>query len=381
MPAQTFGPSTAIADTSLAQDVPTANFGALNFIRVSHAATAVRVNGLLSWPISLIPPGSIVIAAILALKTTATSLVSNQPAHAYPLTKPFTQGTETGGTANSGATFNKYNSAAEGGNNWDTPGGDYDPAFGSAFILPNTVRDVLADVTTAISAGLKFYRFAGRVGLLLRQDVDLIATGQTCDFHSNNAASSANWPRLTIVYLPPPVLDHRRPTISIRRRHDVEPSLQVAMYADLTRAANGDGLPGNGTVDYATPRTSGIPLWPAGQRTMYGGGFCRRRFARPAAMPAAGFGFASGGFAASPYCSPIPPFTWQVPFPLRDGNYVFGIRLSDRLGHEATSPVMELALSVAALPRPVSEARLVSYDAGSKIMAVAWNASPDVEVI
>lgn len=377
---QVLGPATPTRDAIIWENAPTANYGSRNSGLVGWPFTGQRSRHVLAWSVASIKPRSTIHAAILILPTLATTLTAPQPCRVNALTRMFTEGTENGGTTNTGVTWNKYNSAAEGGNNWTTAGGDLDSSVSATFFSPTSVVPVLVDVTAVVRLAMAQYQFNGLIGLIVLADT-LLNENKVWTPWLREAATVANRPSLMIVYSEPPILGNRNPTVSIRRRHDVEPGLSVAFYGDLTRASNADGLPGGGSPDYASALASGIPLWPFGQRSMYGGGYCHHPFARPGMASARGVGFAAAGYAMGGYCVPTSPLNWQVPFPLRDGDYVFGIRLADRLGNEATTPAMEVALTIAALPRPAVDARLESYDAGTKMIGVAWQASPDVEEI
>ena len=181
-----------------------------------------------------------------------------------------------------------------------------------------------------------------------------------------------------------PTVATRQPTLTIIRPHAVEPGCTVKVAGNIGRLPNGDGaptavlagpvLPGSA---YDSAIASGLPLWEAGQESFLGGGFADGGFLEDAAAPVLGLGFLDAGFLDGPFLDATGVFTFKVPFPLRDGAYLLGVRLADALGHEQTSPVNEVAFTVAALPRAPRDARIEGYAAG--LTTIAWDASPDIE--
>lgn len=181
-----------------------------------------------------------------------------------------------------------------------------------------------------------------------------------------------------------PTVATRQPTLTITRPHAVEPGCAVKVAGNFTRMANGDGVPSAlvggpalPSAAYDSPVASGLPLWESGQESFYGGGFAEGGFLEDAAAPALGLGFLDGGFLDGLFLDATGVFTFRMPFPLRDGIYMLGVRLTDSLGNEATSPVNEILFEVAALPREPRAARIEGYAAG--LTTIAWDASPDIE--
>ena len=181
-----------------------------------------------------------------------------------------------------------------------------------------------------------------------------------------------------------PTVATRQPTLTIVRPHAVEPGCAVKVAGNIARLPNGDGaptavlagpvLPGSA---YDSPLASGLPLWESGQESFLGGGFLDGGFLEDAAAPVLGMGFLDAGFLDGPFLDATGDFTYRVPFPLRDGTYLLGVRLTDALGNEQTGTVNEVAFTVAALPRAPQDARIEGYAAG--LTTIAWDASPDIE--
>lgn len=169
----TFGPNNPDRDALLYEPAPTANYGARTVGGCSWPFSGQRERTVLAWDVSSIPLLVTVNSATLTLMTQAVTLTSPQASHVYPLTKLITEGTENGGTTNSGCTWNKYDSAAEGGHDWDTAGGDYDGGYGDAFNAPTSVVAVNIDVTTAVQKALNDYRISDFIGLILMADAVL----------------------------------------------------------------------------------------------------------------------------------------------------------------------------------------------------------------
>lgn len=174
-------------------------------------------------------------------------------------------------------------------------------------------------------------------------------------------------------------IDNRYPTIRFPRLHGGEAGLRWILYWNGSRAANGDGEPGDGAaVDYDEPIAGPFELWPSGKFGFCHGGFAMGGFAvgRPLIGPA--LGFAQGPFAIGNFCRPGGYASYTFTFALRDGEYSVGVLFADRLGNIAGSGV-EVTFEVAALPRPSPALRLESYDSGSNTLVVSFDSSPDLE--
>lgn len=172
---------------------------------------------------------------------------------------------------------------------------------------------------------------------------------------------------------------HRQPTIRFPRLHKFQVGSQVLIYWNGSRAANGDGVAGGvAPVNYAAALAGPLDVWPNGQRSIFGGRFGRGGFGVDGGDGNAG-GFGTGPFAIGEFCSPGGWFEWAFPFVLRDGDYAVGVRMCDGLGNVTTSPTVELTFTVAAIPRPATRARIVSWDDGGNVLNIAWQHSPDFE--
>ncbi len=169
---------------------------------------------------------------------------------------------------------------------------------------------------------------------------------------------------------------HRRPTIRILRSAEVEHGVQVVLYWNGSRAANGDGLPGGAApVDDSKPLAAPASLWAKGAVGFSTGGFSAGAFGANAA-PDPTLGFSRGPYSAGPFGVGLSYWTWRFPFELRNGVYVIEARLMDALGNGQEMAIDSMSIEVAAVPRPVSKAWLAGYKV--PILTIAWRHSPDL---
>jgi len=198
----TYGPSTPTRDTRINEFAPTENYGVTTQCAVLSPFAGQRSAALLAFDVTSIPVGSTVSSATLLFKVAWNTLGAPQAAHVFALTRLFTEGTESGGTTNTGATWNKYNSAAQGGNNWTTAGGDWDATNGVAFNIPTGTSPLSIDVTTAVQQALDNHRISDIISLIVRTDATLGAN-QGAAVYLKEDGTASNRPTLEITYTEP----------------------------------------------------------------------------------------------------------------------------------------------------------------------------------
>ncbi len=174
------------------------------------------------------------------------------------------------------------------------------------------------------------------------------------------------------------VLDHRYPTVRIARDHHIEWGAEVALYWNGSRAPNNDGFTVGGEIDYTAPLAV-RRLWPEGlQPSLFGGGFGEGGFGVPQSGHDPQRGFGMGGFGEGPFGVGASYWSWQSPFPWRNGIYSLSARLRDRLGNEQATAVATFTIQISALPRAVPSVAVAGVAIGA--LQLTWKPSPDFEV-
>lgn len=161
------------------------------------------------------------------------------------------------------------------------------------------------------------------------------------------------------------LIQHRYPTIRFLRPLEIEDGARVSYFFNGGSAGNGDGTPGwMDAVDYATTIGGPVPINDRAEVIADGA----------STYPEMGFG--SGAFGDGPFGIGASYMDFRVPFALRDGDYTFGVRIEDRLGHRAVTG-NEISARIVAPARAPSDFVVTSYDAGADILNVQFRASPE----
>jgi hypothetical protein len=161
------------------------------------------------------------------------------------------------------------------------------------------------------------------------------------------------------------LIQHRHPTIRFLRPLEIEAGAQVSYFFNGGIAGNGDGTPGwNEPVDYDTPIGGPVPINDRAVELAEGA----------SNYPEMGFG--SGAFGDGPFGIGASYMDFTVPITLRDGDYTFGVRIEDALGHRAITG-SEISARVVAPARAPSDFVVESYDAGADLLHVTFRASPE----
>lgn len=175
-------------------------------------------------------------------------------------------------------------------------------------------------------------------------------------------------------------LAHRRPTIQFPRLHDAEFGASWRLHWNGQRAANGDGKPGadGAAIDYANAIAGPYELWTTGKLGYGLGGYGLGDYGCGGAHVQPAMGYGEAGYGVGGYGVPGGWASWQFPYDLRDGSYLVGVVLLDARGNVA-GVAAELAIEVAAVPRPPRAIRLDSYDGPNNVLVVSFDSSPDLE--
>lgn len=199
----TFGPANPDRDAHIEGLNPTFNYGQRNTLWLDWLTTAAsRV--LLAWDVSSIPVGAVVSSATLDFVIQTNGLSGATGYGAYPASPDvsqnlFVEGTGTGSATGDGATWLTF----DGSSVFDSAGGDYIAASKSAFNVTTGETTKSIDVKTAVQAALDNYRDGSdNIALLLKRDNES-GLLQSLRFWSNQAATPANRPLLTIDYVVP----------------------------------------------------------------------------------------------------------------------------------------------------------------------------------
>lgn len=161
------------------------------------------------------------------------------------------------------------------------------------------------------------------------------------------------------------LIQHRFPTIRFLRPDGIEDGARVSYFYNGSPAGNGDGNPGwTDGVDYDTPIGGPIPINDRAEVVADGA----------SNYPEMGFG--SGAFGDGPFGVGASYMDFTVPFDLRDGEYTFGVKIEDALGHESVT-ASEISARIVAPAREPSDFVVASYDAGADILNVQFRASPE----
>ncbi|MFO0971815.1 MAG: hypothetical protein U1A27_00035 [Phycisphaerae bacterium] len=171
----------------------------------------------------------------------------------------------------------------------------------------------------------------------------------------------------------------RSAIIRFVRLHPMGAGLRARLHWNGRLAANGDGLPplgGSAVVDYAAPLAGPVAVIPSGKHGFAAGGYAEGDAAIGSPEGGAPLGWAEGPYAIGEYAQPLGYCEIAVPLTLRDGAYTIGVALMDMAGNVAAG--QEIAVSVAALPRPAARARAESVSAG--LLRLAWDESPDLRL-
>lgn len=167
----------------------------------------------------------------------------------------------------------------------------------------------------------------------------------------------------------------RRPMLRIPRMEGLEPDIYIVLFWNASRAPNLDGVPGGeAAIDYTTPLAGPRRLFTDDQIVPFGGGFAAGGFGEVGASRSPSGGFGGGGFAAGAFGIGGSYFSWQFPFPLRDGVYKIAALYADALGNVQAPPGTILELEVAAVPRPPSN---LSFTVDGGNLIVDWFHSPE----
>lgn len=199
----TFGPENSLRDTFIQSGNPTFNWGARNLLQLDWFNPGEQ-RAMLCWDVNTIPTGVTVSSATLDMVVQNNTLALEVDCGAYPmLVLPsgdhFVEGTGLGSATGDGATWSTY----DGSTSWTTAGGDYDAGFKSSFSIAPSETTKSIDVTTAVQKALTSYRGSGgTIAILLRRDT---YSGSLTNYRlwSEQAATSANRPVLTINYTLP----------------------------------------------------------------------------------------------------------------------------------------------------------------------------------
>lgn len=172
--------------------------------------------------------------------------------------------------------------------------------------------------------------------------------------------------------------------ISFQRTHGVELGQQAAVCWNADRHSAGEGASQGGAaaVDYDTPISDRLAIWPPGGKCGLGLGRLGFRSLGMGQLhgPAnwgLGFGYLGlgelgiyGDYWRWDTSKAHPPLEG-----LRDGPYRFGMSLSDGVGNEASNPGSECTIVVKNVPRPP---RYLTSAAGSASLTLSWTRSRDV---
>ena len=190
-------------DTLIESLHPTYNYGQRNTLWLDwFNPGGARV--LLAWDVSSIPLGVVVVSATLDFVIQSNGLSGATGYGTYPASPDefqnlFVEGTGTGSATGDGATWLTF----DGSTVFSSPGGDYIVSSKSAFNVTTGETTKSIDVKTAVQAALNNYRDSnGWIAILLKRD-DESGSAQTLRFWSNQAATPANRPVLTITYMLP----------------------------------------------------------------------------------------------------------------------------------------------------------------------------------
>jgi hypothetical protein len=160
---------------------------------------------LLSFDLALLPSGSTLVSAILALQVSIPWLIGGDGGNVYRATQL------DGGFITEAATWNTY----DGMNSWAIPGGEWITSPATPFTtVSSTPHTHTLDVTAQALAALAFVP-SKRLWLLVKLDNEGVLNPGA--WHSGNAAVEANRPTLTLTY----TLPGRLPLIAAmrHRRH------------------------------------------------------------------------------------------------------------------------------------------------------------------
>ena len=203
---QTVAPVTSNVTATLSGDnilfeQDTKNYGGCNLSDIGYGAgSRGRLVMNVSW--AGIPIGSTINSATFTMKL-KTNASGTQTIDVYRLTRAFTPGVGGCGGSSNGTPSNWVTASA--GNNWTTAGGDFTGNIGATPYATTTVTNGTASGTSIswnIASLVQQWNNGSfsNLGLLLKG----LENGVVSNFHSLNAASSANWPVLTINYTTPP---------------------------------------------------------------------------------------------------------------------------------------------------------------------------------
>ena len=178
-------------DTYLSQYAPTTNYGTATALYLYNRSSRAD-RAILEFNTLAMPAGQTISSAELDLYYYAYSGAnpSGLTVDAYKLSQTaWVEGQ---------ATWNIYST----GNNWSSAGGDYvtsNPAGGSVAV-PANYGWVEWDVTAIVQDA---YTNSALTEILLKFDTEGVSSGYArADFYSNNYATGANRPKLTITYAP-----------------------------------------------------------------------------------------------------------------------------------------------------------------------------------
>lgn len=169
------------------------------------------------------------------------------------------------------------------------------------------------------------------------------------------------------------------------RLNTMQPGALVDVLWNGRRASNGDGMPGvdpNAAPTILLNRGGSTPAWTdgkAGDGWEPDGMGIDGQPANPS-QTGTGDGYEVDGHGEDGMFNSY--WEWmvsQVLPTLRDGKYIFGVRMSDALGNIQTEPIATMAIIIRGQPRPPSNLRFSGYNAETGLLAAAWTASPDLE--
>lgn len=154
-------------------------------------ATSGHKRILMKWDLTSLPTQSVVAEATLTLKYSAqTGMSSNQSGKLYRVTQDFEE--DTTWTSRGGSL-----------SNWSSDGGDYTTSGGVSFTMVSATDLVITgDEFTALVQDAIDNR-SRYLLIILGHENDFsggIVTNNVIEYHSSNAASSSNYPKLNVVY-------------------------------------------------------------------------------------------------------------------------------------------------------------------------------------
>jgi len=185
---------TGCSDTILSGGNTVYNYGAWNMILFGlDPGTPYRI--LIKFDVSSIIPSNVTVTnASLTLSYQLNN--GSNTVTAYALTRDFTEGTEIGGNAGTGASWSTY----DGTNSWTAAGGDYGAAAVSNSVFADGTKQVITlNLDKSIVQGW-ITSPSSNYGIILIASDETSSVPNWVRFYSKEYATPAMRPALTVTY-------------------------------------------------------------------------------------------------------------------------------------------------------------------------------------